>query len=121
MYKQDQFHLWEKLSVSQQQQITSLIENSTEDFRHENAIEKCGGGTIGDYYRIQLEYLMLNVLNVLNVANNNPITLNLKNVDYENEMITFSTNRKVDINMSFQYIKDIHRYINHEWKWNTII
>lgn len=65
MYKEDQFHLWKNLNDATSDKITDLINNKAYQFGVEKAIECCGGGTVSDYYRIQLEYFVLDLLEVL--------------------------------------------------------
>lgn len=65
MHDKNTIHLWRNLTDTQQKEVTNLIERYAYEFNKENAIEKCGGGTTMDYYRIQLEFFVLGLLQSL--------------------------------------------------------
>lgn len=65
MYCEEKNYLWKKLTENQRQAITNRITNFTAEFCTGDVLDKCGGGTIGDYYRIQLEFFVLDILQSL--------------------------------------------------------
>lgn len=58
--------LWEKLTGDEKDNISILIKNKYCQFCTEKPLEHCGGGTIADYYKYQIEDFVLDVLDVLN-------------------------------------------------------
>ena len=58
-------YLWVSLTEKQKLQITKLIKKYQIKFGKEDPLQHCGGGTIGDYYRINLEYMVLDLLKSL--------------------------------------------------------
>jgi hypothetical protein len=105
MYKKDQNHLWIKLTDIQQREITTLIEKFVLDFAQENAIKKCGGGTIYDYYRIQLEYLVLDLLEKTSKLPIIPLIIDDKNKTIK----IWNVDKNDYITLSFEIVEDLYR------------
>ena len=66
MTYKDQMCYWANLSQKQKDKLTILINNTATMFSSESSREHCGGGTINDYYRIEMESFVFNMLEVLN-------------------------------------------------------
>ena len=43
--------------------------------------------------------------------------LTLKDIDYKNKQIVFSTEKNIDQIFSFEFFQDINKYITKEWKF----
>ena len=45
------------------------------------------------------------------------MTLTLKDVNYQINVVTFETDDKQEVNVSFELLLDVNKYITGEWKW----
>lgn len=47
------------------------------------------------------------------------MTLTLKDINDQINVVTFETENGQEVNVSFEFLLDVYKYITKEWKWIT--